>query len=198
MEKNDGVFTDDYGRDEKAIYKELESDNTIPNDFEQIQEDNDLFYEYHFLEDDANELLANIGLDQNIDLTNYPRDQLKRIFRFYYPQQERIVDGKKEYIDPLPEYRVGDGSYEEELFKFGYKLGKGGTLGIYFRLLPEFQFRRGYWVGKMERSVDLNDDNVLRELSKEVKIYDATQANEEMGYIVNNIFREEEEKGIVK
>ena len=196
MEKMEEVFTDGYGRTEKQIYEELLRKSTIPINFDvfvETSEDNALFFDYRFLEDDANELLANIGLDQNFDLTNYPRNQLKRIFRYYHPKQETIVNGKKEYVDPLPDYRVGKGTYEEELFKFGYLLGKGGTLGIYYRLLPNFQFRRGYWVGKMERSVELNDNNVLRELSNEMKIYDATQADDEMGFIVNNIFRDEED-----
>ena len=43
----------------------------------------------------------------------------------------------------------------------------------------------------MERSVDLNNDDILRELSREIKVYDATQANEEMEYIVNSIFQED-------
>ncbi len=197
MDKNDGVFVDENGKTEKEIYEELEKLSGIPKDFDQYREtdeENELLYEYFFLEDDANTLLANIGLEQNFDLTYYPRDQLKRIFRYYHPKSEIKNGDKTEIIDPLPEYRVGNGSYEEELFKFGYKLGKIGQLGIYYRLLPNFQFRRGYWVGKMERSVELNDDDILRELSNEIKIYDATQANEELGYIVNNIFTEDDEQ----
>ena len=44
----------------------------------------------------------------------------------------------------------------------------------------------------MERYIELNDDNILRELSREIKVYDAMKADEEMGLIVNNIFKEEE------
>ena len=48
----------------------------------------------------------------------------------------------------------------------------------------------------MERYVELNDDNILRELSREIKIYDVMKADEEMGFIVNNIFREEEKERV--
>ena len=196
MKNTDGVFTDDYGRTEKQIYNDLLEGNKMPDDFDVFKDDeekndNSLFFDFHFLEDDANELLAEFGLDQNFDISNYPKEQLKRIFKFYFPRQSEIVNGKEELVDPLGDYKAGNDSFEEEMFKIGYKLGKAGTLGIYFRLLPHFQFRRGYWVGKMERSIELNDDDVLRDLSREIKIYDATQANEELGYIVNNIFKEE-------
>ena len=200
MDKINDGYIDEYGRTEQEIYAELERKLVIPKNFDQYREDdNTLYFEFHFLEDDANELLANIGVNQKCDVTNYPKDQLKRIFRYYHSKSEKIVDGKNKIVDPLPEYKAGNGSYEEELFKFGYLIGKGGTIGIYYRLLPIFQFRRGYWVGKMERSVELNDDEILRELCREMKIYDAKEANDEMGYIVNNIFKEEpEEKGMLK
>ena len=185
-------FTDEYGRNEELIYEELMGNSSIPKDFEsKLADDNELIQEYYFLEDDANELLANIGLEQKLDFINVPRNQLKRVFRYYHPLSQTEEEGKKKDIDPLPDYRVGDKSFEEEIFKFGYHLGKGGKLGKYYRLLPDFQFRRGYWVGKMERCVDLNNDDILRELSREIKVYDATQANEEMEYIVNNIFQED-------
>ena len=194
MVKVDETYTDGYGRTEKQIYEELLKGCKIPKDFDTFVEDkdgNDLFLEFHFWDDDANDLLANIGLGQDFDSSAYPKDQLKRIFRYYHDGQKKMVDGKKVDNDPLPDYRVGDDSYEKEMFKFGYALGKGGDLGIYFRLLPIFQFRRGYWVGKMERSIELNDIEILRELSNEIKLYDAKQANDEMGFIVNNIFKEE-------
>ena len=188
--------TDSYGRTEKEIYNDMESYFDMPKDFGETVEEAELRQgEFFFLEDDANELLANIGLDQKMNLENYPREQLFRIFRYYHLKSEKEENGKRVYVDPLPTYKAGDESYEKELFKFGYKLGKGGEVGIYYRLLPNFQFRRGYWVGKMERYIELNDDNILRELSREIKVYDAMKADEEMGFIVNNIFKEEE-KGI--
>lgn len=194
-----GEIVDSYGRTIDEIYDDMEKDFSIPKDFGDIHdEENVLQQDFYFLEDDANELLANIGLEQNMNLSEYPREQLKRLFRYYHLKSEKEVNGKKEFVDPLPDYRAGDESYEKEMFKFGYNLGKIGTLGIYYRLLPNFQFRRGYWVGKMERYVEQNDDSILRELSKEIKIYDALKADEEMGYIVNNIFVEEEPTEIHK
>ena len=189
--------TDAYGRTEKEIYNDMESYFDMPKDFGDTVEKAELRQgEFFFLEDDANELLANIGLDQKMNLENYPREQLFRIFRYYHLKSEKEENGKKVYVDPLPTYKAGDESYEKELFKVGYKLGKGGEVGIYYRLLPNFQFRRGYWVGKMERYIELNDDNILRELSREIKVYDAMKADEEMGFIVNNIFREEEKERV--
>lgn len=188
-----GEIVDSYGRTEKQIYDDMEKDFSLPKDFgTYFDEEDPLQQEFFFIEDDANELLANIGLEQKLDLSNYPREQLRRLFRYYHLKSEKDVNGKKEYVDPLPDYRAGNESYEKEMFKFGYNLGKIGTIGIYYRMLPNFQFRRGYWVGKMERYVEQNDDNILRELSKEIKVYDALKADEEMGYIVNNIFVEEE------
>ncbi len=189
-----GEQLDGYGRTEKEIYESLEDDFEIPKDFENASDEDDLKLDFYFMEDDANELLANIGLEQNMDFLEYPRAQLLRIFRYYHAKSEKVVNGKKEYVDPFPNYKAENESFEKEMFKFGYLLGKEGKVGIYYRLLPNFQFRRGYWVGKMERYVELNDDNVLRELSKEIKIYDALKADEEMGFIVDNIFKEDEKE----
>ena len=190
---------DAYGRTEKQIYDEMEKYFEISKDFgKTFDEEDSLQQDFFFIEDDANELLANIGLSQKMDLSKFPRIQLLRIFRYYHVKSEKMVDGKKKYVDPLPDYKAGNESFEKEIFKFGYKLGKGGEIGIYYRLLPNFQFRRGYWVGKMERYIELNDDNILKELSREIKVYDAMNADEEMGYIVNNIFKEDEERIIHK
>lgn len=186
-----GEQVDAYGRTERQIYAAMEDYFKIPKNFENASDDDDLKLSFYFMEDDANELLANIGLEQNMDFSEYPRSQRSRIFRYYHAKSEKKVNGKIEYVDPLPTYKVEDESFEKEMFKFGYHLGKGGEVGIYYRLLPNFQFRRGYWVGKMERYIELNDDNILRELSREIKVYDALKADEEMGYIVNNIFVED-------
>lgn len=187
--------TDAYGRTVKQIYNELESVFPMPKELGKTEEEaNELEGELFFIEDDANELLANIGLSQSMDLSNYPREQLLRIFRYYHLASEKVENGKKQYVDPLPSYTAGNESQDEELYKLGYELGKKGEIGIYYRLLPLIQFRRGYWIGKMERYVDLDDDNILRELSTELKVYDASKFDEEMEYIVNNIFKEEEKE----
>lgn len=185
--------TDSYGRSEKEIYDELEKDFPISKGFGKVLDENDeLTYEYYFLEDDANELLANIGLDQNLNYSEIPRDKLLRIFRYYHQKSEKkLENGKKSYVDPLPDYRAGTDSFENEIKKFGYELGKVGEIGIYYRLLPDDNFRHGYWQGKMERAVELDDDNIILEVSKEIKIYDAMEAENELGNIVNSIFTEE-------
>ena len=146
------------------------------------------------MEDDANELLANIGLEQDLDFDKEPRDMLMRIFRYYHLQSEIKEDGKTRYNDPLPYYKVGDKSRDEELYNFGHELGKLGNIGIYYRLLPDTSFRHGYWTGKMERAVELNNDDLIIEVGREIKLYNANTAEEELGNIVNNIFKEEEKE----
>ena len=179
---------------EKKLYEEMEDDFDLPKEFGTYHDqEDDNYLNFFFLEDDANELLSNIGLEQNINITNYPKEQLLRLFRYYHLKSESMVDGKKKYVDPLPDYKVGDGSYEEELFKFGYNIGKKGEVGIYYRLLPEDQFRKGYWIGKMEKYVEENDKRILQELSKEIKVYDIVNYEEEIDYIVNNIYKDSKE-----
>ena len=192
IKDKDEKVIDEYGRTAKDVYNDLESEFKIPKDFGNTQDEAELNQAMHyFWEDDANELLANIGLEQDFDITKYPRDQLFRIFRYYHADSEKInQDGKVEYNDPLPYYKVGDGTPEDELYKFGYELGKTGEIGIYYRLLPNINFRYGYWTGKFERAVELNDDTLILDVGKEIRIYDAEKAEQELTNIVNNIFVE--------
>ena len=68
---NTNEFVDEDGRTEKQIYAEMEPYFGVSKNFgksaeaaEKMQE------EYFFIEDYANQLLSNIGLDQNMDLSN--------------------------------------------------------------------------------------------------------------------------------
>ena len=179
---------------EQKLYDEMEDVFDLPKEFGTYHDqEDDNYLDYCFLETDANELLANIGLEQNMNISNYPREQVLRLFRYYHLKSESVVDGKKKYVDPLPDYKVNGGSYEEELYKFGYNLGKEGKVGIYYRLLPIDEFRKGYYVGKMERYIDQNDQNILRELRQEIKVYDVLNYENEIDYIVGNIFKESKE-----
>lgn len=188
------TVVDVYGNSAEQIYKGLEGSFGIPKDFSKREDEaTKLQDEFYFMEDDANEILANIGLEQKMDISNYPTDQLFRIFRYYHKGSEKEEDGKMVPIDPLPDYKAGDGSYEDELYKIGYKLGRIGTVGLYYRLLPDTNFRHGYWIGKMEKAIELDDDNLILEVSREVKIYNAETADEEFGKIVNGIFVASEE-----
>ena len=190
--RRDEKIIDEYGRTANDVYNELENEFKISKNFGKTQEEAELNEAaYYFWEDDANELLANIGLEQDFDITKYPRDQLLRIFRYYHADSEKILNnGKTEYNDPLPYYKVGDETPEDELYKFGYELGKGGEIGIYYRLIPNVNFRYGYWTGKFERAVELSNDNLILDVGKEIRIYDAEQAEQELTKIVNNIFVE--------
>ena len=192
IKDKDEKVIDEYGRTAKDVYNDLEGEFKIPKDFGNTQDEAELNKAMYYLwEDDANELLANIGLEQDFDITKYPRDQLFRIFRYYHADSEKYTqEGKVEYNDPLPYYKVGDGTQEDELYKFGYELGKTGEIGIYYRLLLDTNFRYGYWTGKFERAVELNDDTLILDVGKEIRIYDAEKAEQELTNIVNNIFVE--------
>ena len=187
------VEKDVYGRSVKDVYDELEKDYTIPKELGTTRDEADEnLSELYFWEDDANDLIASIGLDQNFDLKDFPKDRLERLFRYYHAKSEKVNEnGKKEDIYPIPFYSATSSNYEEELYKFGYELGKTTNLGVYYRLLPEDRFRDGYYLGKFETAIELDNDKLILEVAKELQVYDASKKEEYLEYLCNNCFKED-------
>ena len=183
---------DAYGRSEKDLYNELEKDYTIPKELGKTKDEADENQaELYFWEDDANELLASIGLDQNFSLENVDKEQRDRLFRYYHSKSQKTLDnGKVVDVDPIPSYRAESNDYEVEMKKLGYELGKQLNLGIFYRLLPDDNFRNGYYLGKFETAIELDNDNLILEVAKELQVYDALKKEEYLEYLCNNCFKE--------
>ena len=139
--------------------------------------------------DEANDFLQDIGIDYVFDLEKIPVDRLKRI-RNYYEKYSWTSDDYGNIIerDPLPNFYSSGKEPKEELYSLGYKLGQINDLGIYYLFLPDINFSRGYWNGKLFNAVEKNDDNMILEVSKEIKVYDPVTAEDELTRIVNSVF----------
>jgi len=187
------VVRDIYGRSEEDLYNELEKDYIIPKELGKNKDEVDYNQsELFFWEDDANEILASIGLDQNFSLSDVDNEKKQRLFRYYHDKsQKTLEDGKKVDINPLPHYRANSNNYEIETYKLGYELGKKLNIGMYYRLLPEDNFRDGYYLGKFETAIELDNDNLILEVAKELQVYDATKKEEYLEYLCNNCFKED-------
>ena len=190
------VKKDVYGKSADDYYKELESDYTIPKELGTNQDEVDYNQGEFFLwEDDANDLLASIGLDQNFSLDGVDKEKRERLFRYYHNNSQKTQeDGKIVDINPVPFYRAQSNDYELEINKLGYELGKKLNLGVFYRLLPDDNFRHGYYLGKFETAVELDNDKLILDLSKEMQVYDASIKDEELAYLCNNCFKEKEEE----
>ena len=184
---------DVYGRSEKDLYDELESFYTIPKELGNNEDERNISLgELYFWEDDANDFLSTIGLDQNFSLENVDKDRKERIFRYYHSKSQKVLeDGRKVDIDPIPNYRAESNDYEVELNKLGYELGKHLNLGMYYRLLPEKSFRDGYYLGKFETAIELDDDKLILEVARELQVYDAAKKEEYLEYLCNNCFKDD-------
>lgn len=183
---------DIYGRSVSDLYNELEKDYSIPKEFGSTRDEADEnLSELFFWKDDANDLLTAIGLDQNFSLDSVEKDKRDRIFRYYHGKSQKVLeDGKKVDINPIPYYRAESNDYETEMNKLGYELGKKLNLGVYYRLLPDESFRNGYYLGKFETAVELDNDNLILEVAKELQVYDASKKEEYLEYLCNNCFKE--------
>lgn len=183
---------DVYGRSEKDLYNELEKDYAIPKELGKDKDETDEnLAQLYFWEDDANDLLASIDLDQNFSLENVDKEKRERIFRFYHSKSQKTLDnGKKIDINPIPYYRAESNDYEVEMNKLGYELGKQLNLGIFYRLLPDDNFRNSYYLGKFETAIELDNDNLILEVAKELQVYDASKKEEYLEYLCNNCFKE--------
>ena len=151
----------------------------------------ELEVEEMFWEDDVKECLHEIGIDYDYSLDNVPKDRIQRIYEHYYNQSKEMND-RGEYIDvdPIPEYYAGNGSSIEELFKLGYTLGNIGVVGCYYKLLVDINFARGFWLGKFEKAINEDNDQIILDVSKDMKIFDPETAEKELTDIVNKCFSE--------
>ncbi len=139
--------------------------------------------------DEVNELLQNMGLDYTIDFEKIPADRLKRI-KTYYEKNSWTSDDYGNVVerDPFSDFYSSGKDPKEELYNLGYMLGQKNDLGIYYLLLPDINFSRGYWNGKFISAVEKNDDNMILEVSNEMKVYNPETAEEELSKIVNTVF----------
>lgn len=151
-------------------------------------------------EDEANNILQDLGIDYYLEVSKMPYNRLERI-RNYYEKKSWSSDnqGNIVYDDPMPYYYSSGRKPEVELFDLGYKLGEMGSLGTYYLLLPDINFSRGFWKGKFVRAVQEDNDEMILEISNEIKLFDSQTAEKELADIVNSVFtneiNEDEKKG---
>ena len=182
-------------------FEEDPFDKEIRNIYDDIDEqmkdwkdDNGLSYESYGEEpylwkDDIEDILSELGIDPDFEVPLFPKEQLDRIEEYYGSQSKAINDDNMyEEFDPLPLYSAGVGSAKKELYKLGYAVGSEEHIGRYYKLLPLINFSRGYWLSKFERAVKDDNDNMILEVSREMKIVNPKTAEKELTSIVNRCF----------
>ena len=184
--RNDS-YEDDFGKTIREIYEDI--DRRIEDRKEEINLPDQVEIQPIFWEEEANQILQEVGIDYEFNADNVPQDRMDRIYNYYSPSAEEIDDDAVYVdVDPIPKYYAGDKDYKQELNKLGYTLGKVGNVGMYYRLLIDLNFSRGYWLGKFEKAVEEDNDNMILEVSKEMKLYDPSTAEKELTRVVNKCF----------
>lgn len=184
-------------RDEIDINKELYQ---CAKELEEL----DPQIELMFWGDDVERIFRNLGatVPSNIDTSD--EERLLRLHNRYYAKSLFVADeGKLIDIDPLPHYMFKNNSLKTEMYKFGYALGEVGDVGLYYKLLVDINFARGFWRGKFDRAVNNPDTSkdlisAIVDINDDIKAYDPKVAEEELARVVSDFFlnrEEEQEKG---
>ena len=195
MRRKDMYEEDPVGKTIREIYDDIDEREKDWEELKQFSDSSDT-YEPDFWEEDANDLLSELGIDKKIDIKTVPTEKLDRIYD-YYSAKENTVDEEGEIIpyDPIPFYHAGNGKPDSELYDLGHTLGSLGELGVYYILLLDINFSRGYWMGKFEKAVKEDNDNLILEVSKEMKVYDPENAEAELSSVVDKCFGGKQEFG---
>lgn len=185
--RQDMYEEDPTGKTIREIYDDI--DRRIEERKEDEEFPFDIEFETDFWVEDSNELLTELGIDSKFNLEGVPLDKLDRIYKYYEPRSQEMNDEAMYFdVDPIPHYYSKNGSFTSELHKLGLELGHAGVVGKYYRLLADINFARGYWQGKVEKSFDEKNDEILIEVSKEIKLYDPLVADEELAMAINNCY----------
>lgn len=179
---------DPFDKEIRSIYDEI--DDKMKN-WEEDKQYLDIEAEADpdFWKEDVEMILSDLRFDPDFVVPTFPKEQLDRIEKYYARQSEFInEDAMIEDVDPLPDYVAGNGSVKNELYKLGYAVGAHEQIGKYYKLLPFIYFSRGYWLGKFERAVQEDNDDLILEVAREMRIVNPKTAEKELTSIVNRCF----------
>lgn len=187
--RDDMYEEDPFGKTIREIYDDIDNRIRERKEKAELGDFDDLFFDLLFWEENANMLLEEMGIKKTFNFEKVSMAMLKRMHQKYYLQSQMLDDDAiRVPRDPLPTYYAGDGKPSEELYKLGYTLGSSGDLGKYYILLPDINFSRGYWMGKFEKAVTEDNDDLIIEVSQEIKLYYPEKAEEELNYVIKNCF----------
>ena len=192
--KDDMYEEDPTGKTIREIYDDIDQRKELRDNPELKEVDQIHIFDTIFWEEDANYLLREIGINYRFNENDVPEETISRLVDYY---KDRIVDFTDDAvrfdIDPVPEYQAGNESASKELYKLGYSLGNEGQVGKYYVFLPNKDFAKGYFVGKFEKGINENNDEMILEVSREIKVLDPDGAEKKLNSIVKKCFSETEE-----
>lgn len=94
--------------------------------------------------------------------------------------------GELKPVDPLKNWNYDDDSIEESVaYEAGHFLGLKGKLGIYYKLLSDSEFARGYWLGCAKKLIEEDNFDKLKILKSEIDDLRPGKAEEEMKNIIS-------------
>ncbi len=156
--------------------------------------------EMMFWDEDVKKILKDLGVTITGNIDTSDEEKLLRLHNRYYAKS-LFVDDDAELVDvdPLPRYTFGNNSLKTELYKFGYALGQVGEIGLYYKLLIDINFARGFWRGKFDRAVndpDMSKDltSAIVDINEDIKAYDPKVAEKELARVVSDFFLNKEEE----
>ena len=189
MAKKDDIYEEDpFGKTIREIYDDIDQRIAARKETEGYEQYLD-GYEPEFWQEDANDILMDVGIEYEFKISEYSKEKLDRIHEYYKDNAEVLNDDAILVPnDPIPTYYSGNGKTEVELYNLGYALGSTGEVGKYYLLLPILSFSRGFWTGKFEKAVKDDNDDLILDVSRDIKVFDPTTAEDELASIVNKCF----------
>ena len=196
--RDDEYFEDPLDRELREERDRMDFNDEIQRMLDETSqgEEADFEADLAFWNDDLADSLKNIGYSSTeISLFDQPKDRLMRIYKRYERGSFSYDDyGNETVNDPLPSYYFEGTDEKKGLYDLGYKLGYGGELGGYYKLLPLIDFSRGYWLGLFRKGMEEKNSNIVQEVSREIEIFDPSIVKEEISKIVSSSYYPSDEK----
>jgi len=174
------TFNDMYYSDDNDKYAEVES---FYNDKKRKDELIDVYYEQN-LPDVIAEFLG-ISSAEEYYKNDLPNEKLLYLESKYFSQMCEIDSyGEKVPRDTLKEWYPKSDDNMKNIFDAARYLGRKNDLGMYFRLLSDLNFSRGFWLGSAERLIRENNLAGLNVLKGEIDELRTGTSEKEMEHIL--------------
>lgn len=175
-------FENDFG---KEINDNYEAEDVFEKN--QISHEEELEYDIQLWEDDIRDYLEKKDIIFNIDTISIPIDRKIRLHEEYFPKSIDVDDyGHTFGIDRTLDFYPQSQEPEEALKEIGIYLGKCDAVGDCYKLLSIPIVAENYWASKYLKAIEKHDDSMIKELKREIEVYDPDNGEKEFSLVVDS------------
>ena len=184
-------FNDMYYDDK---FKEMEE---FYNDEKSNEELIDVYYEQN-LPDVIADFLG-ISYAEEYYENDLPNEKLLYLEEKYFSQMCEIDQyGEEVPRDTLENWYPKSDDNMKNIFEAARYLGRKNDLGMYFRLLSDLNFSRGFWLGRVEKAVSKGNNKELDKIRMEIDALRPGTSEKEMSDIKERLLQFDEQDDMDK